>query len=490
MNGKFGSRNVLSVQGNLEQDYKNTFKGEGKIMYRTENYGSNQGSVRFNKEGSIEDFSFSGNANLNNQNMAVKANLKLSDINTGSLNIQTPFKGLSNVGMSFKHSGNMNNFETNLEATYPAGNTYSGKMTFYKYVWNRIQTTIEVKTPISGYEFNKVEYRHEGNGDSLECYATAEYGYSKKIEYEMKAAKSPSLSFSVSLKTPFPKYEEMGIAASMMNNLPKLSTVEGKVNAGNGNVMTLNGRLDISKDYYGNLEVKTPIRSYENMMISGALVNNLPAASSVNAKINAGNDNVMSLKGALDISRDYIGSLDLSTPIDGFKNIGLSFKHAGSAQLFASEGKVIYKDNKQISGSISFKNSGADILAKLETPFNGFEMTQFSFDGTNFRRKTTAETKLTYGNNQVIKANLKIGYIPNYEMVFDAASPIALGKKKVALTTGLDLSNKIVCFASLETPVAGYTDLKLKFQHSMNNQKLFTDLKMNYADGQEISGMI
>ena len=53
-----------------------------------------------------------------------------------------------------------------------------------------------------------------------------------------------------------------------------------------------------------------------------------------------------------------------------------------------------------------------------------------------------------------------------------------------------DLSNKIVCFASLETPVAGYTDLKLKFQHSMNNQKLLTDLKMNYADGQEISGMI
>merc|ERR1719239_1953367 len=128
--------------------------------------------------------------------------------------------------------------------------------------------------------------------------------------------------------------------------------------------------------------------------------------SNLNVKVNAGNGNVVTVKGMLDMSK-----------------VGVYVKHAGDSRNFVFEGKVVYMDNKQVSGTMEYKRKGSSILVELRTPFTGYEMTQYFYREKISKKQASVWSKFTYGNNQIIQSTVKIGYAPKYEMLTTIDTP-------------------------------------------------------------------
>jgi len=453
-----GTDNSMSLVATVS-NRGDVLNGQGQLNFRSRDFGSSQGSLNVHKEGQIDDFSMTVTTDLNNEKYTVTGAMKVKDEITGSVKLQTPIRRYRNVGMSFKHSGSLARFNTNGDVTLTDGNRYSAKLDFYRYMLQRVETTLEVTTPIQGYEFTKYEYRHEGTQDSFTCYKSLEYGNSQKITYELKATTSPNPNLSVTLKTPFDMYEDLSASASLVNNWPAAS-VSGKVNAGNGNVVALNG--------------------------------------------------------ALDVSSDITGSLSVSTPMDDFTDVGLNFQHSGDLANFNSQGRITYMDNKDVSGKLRYKRNGARITAEVKTPFRGYELTRYEYKENNNQRQAFSEASLLYGDNKVYQSTAKVVYAPNPELAITLKTPIRnyedmsvsylLGTtgpqyklesnanmgngRTITLKGGFDASDDISAYAILNTPVSGYRNLGLDFRHSGNAQKFTSQGKITYADSKDISGKV
>ncbi|XP_012938713.2 uncharacterized protein LOC101848113 [Aplysia californica] len=453
-----GTDNVLSVQATVSNS-GDVLDGQGHFSLLTRESGYNQGSINVHKEGQIDDFTVTLTTDLNNEKYTVTGALKVKDEIIGSVKLQTPIKGYRKVGMSFKHSGNLDRFNTNGDVTLTDGNRYSAKLDFYRYLLQRIETTLEVTTPIQGYEFTKFEYRHEGSPDNFKCYHSLEYGNSQKITYDLQASTSPNPDLRMTVKTPFYMYEDLSASASLVNNWP-VASVSGKVNAGNGNVV--------------------------------------------------------SLQGALDVSSDMSGSLTVSTPLEDFSNVGLSFQHSGDLINFNSEGRITYMDNKDVSGKLKYKRSGARITAQIKTPFQGYELTKYEYKQNDNQNQAFYESSLLYGDNQELQSTVKVVYSPNPQLAITVKSPFRnyedmsvsylldttgpqyklesnanLGNgRSVTFKSGFDTSDDISAFATLITPVSGYRNLGVDFSHSGNAQKFTCQGKLTYADSKDISGKV
>ncbi|XP_012938168.2 uncharacterized protein LOC106011799 [Aplysia californica] len=456
--GMLGSDNMMSVESTLT-NRGDVFDSQGTLIYRTTQFGASRGSLNVHKEGEIDNFSVTVTGDLNGDKSTVISTFKIKDEITGSVSVKTPIRGYQNVGMSFKHSGNTERFHSSGDITLRDGNRYSAKLDFYMYLLRRIETTLEVRTPIQGYEFTKYEYRHESGPDSFVYYQTLEYGNSQKITYEMKATMSPNPDLSITLKTPFYRYEDMMASASLVNNWPTAS-VSGKVNAGNGNIFVVNGAMDVRSDMSGSLTIATPVR--------------------------------------------------------GFSDIGLSFQHSGELRNFNSEGRITYMDNKDISGKFGFKLNSVRVIAELKTPFSGYELTRYEYTEKNNRRQASSTSILMYGANQVIKSTTEVVYYPNSEVKVNVQTPfrsyedmsviylldttgpryrlesnVNLGVgRTLTLNGGFDSSDDVTGYIDLKTPLNGYRNIGMNFRHIGNTQRFNFEGKMTYADSKDISGKL
>ncbi len=166
----------------------------------------------------------------------------------------------------------------------------------------------------------------------------------------MKAAKTPSPSFSVTLKTPFTNYEELMAAGSVINNLPSSASISAKINAGNGNIATVNGNVDMSSDFVGSLKITTPIKGFSNIGMTVKHNGGLKNFKS-DASVMFMDDKEIVANVAFNLRR-MAGSAKISTPFQGFSNLAMSFKHTGDMENFDSEAKVMYMDNHEISAGL------------------------------------------------------------------------------------------------------------------------------------------
>merc|ERR1719239_2090100 len=95
------------------------------------------------------------------------------------------------------------------------------------------------------------------------------------------------------------------------------------------------------------------------------------------------NDKTVSIDGSLNLNNDISGDIKVTTPITGYKSLGLKFAHRGQINNFHSEASVDYYNNKNINGQIDltanrFKNirlsaelnTAQDLLGSSKMSFN------------------------------------------------------------------------------------------------------------------------
>ena len=459
-----GDKNV--IEGEVKFNQKGlTVSADASGMYSIEHIGTNQGSVNLNKDGAIDDFTVRIVGNLNGQESTISGEMQLNDEMSGSLTINTPFRGYKNVGGSFKYQGILSKFNSEGQFNLVDEEQYSGKVDFYRNNNQMIEATLQLTTPIQGAEFNKVEYRHEIQTNALKCSAAVEYGQSKKITYDMSASTAPILDFSVTVKTPFNKYEEMMASAVFEAAWSKMSTINNA-----------------------------------NMKISGQL-----------------NGQESTISGEMKLDDEITGSLTVSTPLKGYRNVGASFRHQGIPSSFHTEGQFNLVDGKQYSTKVNFyreNNQLIDANMEVTTPIQGAELTKFEYRHDGQKDSFKCYAALEYGQFKKITYDLSASTSPNFDFNVALKTPFEnyedmtasavvetindisvkitgkLNDLESTISGEIKLEDEITGTLTVNTPLKGYNNVGLSFKHQGKPSSFNTEGRFNLIDGEQYSGKV
>merc|ERR1719239_340127 len=173
------------------------------------------------------------------------------------------------------------------------------------------------------------------------------------------------------------------------------------------------------------------------------------------------NDKTVSIDGSLNLNNDISGDIKVTTPITGYKNLGLKFKHRGQINNFHSEVSVDYADNKSINGQIDFTANGIKnirLSTELNTP-----------------QELLGSSKLSFNHNY---NNMAVKTIANFN------------DKTVSIDGSLKLNDDIAGDIKVSTPMTGYKNLGLKFVHRGQINNFHSEASVDYSDYKNINGQI
>merc|ERR1719239_202406 len=173
------------------------------------------------------------------------------------------------------------------------------------------------------------------------------------------------------------------------------------------------------------------------------------------------NDKTVSIDGSLSLNNDISGDIKVTTPITGYKNLGLKFAHRGKINNFHSEASVDYADNKNINGQIDFTANDIKnirISAELNTP-----------------QELVGSSKMSFNHNY---NDMTVKTIANFN------------DETVSIDGSLQLNNEISGDLKVSTPITGYKSLGLKFAHRGQINNFHSEASVDYAENQNVNGKI
>merc|ERR1719239_1759071 len=173
------------------------------------------------------------------------------------------------------------------------------------------------------------------------------------------------------------------------------------------------------------------------------------------------NDKTVSIDGSLNLNNDISGDIKVTTPITGYKNLGLKFKHRGQINNFHSEASVDYADNKNINGQVDFTANGIKNI-RLSTELNTPE-------------EILGSSKMSFNHNY---NNMAVETIASFN------------DQTVSIVGSLKLNNEISGDLKVTTPISGYRSLGLKFAHRGPINAFHSEASVDYADNKNINGQI
>ncbi|KAK7094147.1 hypothetical protein V1264_007812 [Littorina saxatilis] len=380
--GKFSSQN--DVTGSL--DVTTPFSGYSQ-MGGSLKYGEDNAMI----SGHFENKKIEANARFNNQN----------DL-TGSLDVTTPFSGYSLMGASFNYgvkgvTASAHVEEKKVEAVARL-DTADG-----------VTASLDISTPFPGYTQLAAHLQHSGDLSDLSVTAKGNVETSK-AQAALKFTNGQDLSGSLDISTPFSGYRKMGSSFTLTPDLTDMTFIaEAFVQ---GKKTEVKAKLSQASEMTGSVEVITPFAAYRQMGASFLQRGDLSdlslqlAANLLNDKIEA--------SAAFVNKDDVTGSVTMATPFHGFRQVGASFKHSGSANNFNSEGQIMYMDGQQISAKANYYNYNyrrIETSAELKTPFGQWEMTRLSYKHAgspdNFECNAALECSQGHKHTADLKVNLR-----------------------------------------------------------------------------------
>ena len=290
---------------------------------------------------------------------------------SGKLIVNLPLDGYRNIGASFKHSGDLDRFNSQGSITYMDNKDISGKVGFYRYMWRRVEATAELNTPFSGFRSTKAEYRHAGSADSFTCFSSVEYGSSGKISADLRATVSPKYDITLTVKTPFSRFQKM-VADANLESLANTHTASCSLDMGRGRRYAIDGSLDMdSMPMTVTGKLTTPFDSLRSVEISGShqgsiddfsssFVFNSPQTDVIKGDAMLKYNSVYDMNGAVSLSSELKGASDLRAELKttdlGSSKTGHVMARWAPQQQVALDGTFVEKDywyNKELEADLT-----------------------------------------------------------------------------------------------------------------------------------------
>ena len=380
------------------------------------------------KTGPLNDVTLQMDAGINSKKTVAVAKFKnAADEVSGSLDVNTPFRSYSDIGGSFKHSGDLNRFSSEASVRYQDDQQIVGKTTFYRYQWRRVEATAELTTPFSGLTSTKAEYRHAGSADSFTCSSFLQYGdQAKVIASDLRASLSPKYDATLTLRTPFAGYTRL-VADAKLETLGNTHTASSSLDLGGGQRYAVDGNLDMdSVPMTFTSKLTSPVESLRSVELSGShqgqlddfsssLVFNFPQTGVIKVDTMLRYSSIFDVNAAASLSSSLAGAEDLRVEVrnsdTGNSKSGHVLARWAPRQEVAVDGTYVLKDywyNKELQAEVT-----------LTTPFQAVRSAN-----VHVQHEQKDETHKP-----------KVEFTLNGDKLFDVESEVLLGDSPSASLT-------------------------------------------------------
>ncbi|KAL8574772.1 hypothetical protein ACOMHN_035315 [Nucella lapillus] len=400
----------------------------------------------------------------------------------GTLTINTPVQGFRQVGASFKHTGGFNNFQTEGQVVYKDGQDISGKVSYYKYRLERLESSAELRTPFTNWEMTRVTYKHAGNTNKMECNAKLEYSRGHEHSADLKVDLRGDQKVQLTVKTPYEGFRLTDLTHSLSRS-DSGAQWTGTVTYGSAQQASSQLTLSYPDDRFSSrFDLQTPFTSdltatfdYQGVPTDFTRKQTLKYgdqfqyADEVQFQINRSpllalkevvtysygdvsrshsfslrsegplsdvtvvargemDGQVMAVDGAFknDLGR-MEGNLNLHTPFQGFRDVGGSFQHMGEVgSAFSSEAKVQYTDGQELTGKLDFVRASwrrLGVTAELTTPFQDWTQTRAEYRHNADSDGFTCYAGADYLGDQRLTGDLRVTSSPNPEVTLTLKTP-------------------------------------------------------------------
>ena len=347
------------------------------------------------------------------------------------VSLKTPYRPFKNHQFSLKHAGNRNSFKCNMDykcntlnyngdLTFQnlnalrgelnlKGSTFkpmkavvthdgpvhnfksSGEISFGKKVANiginlkavdGLKSSIQIQTPLNGYESVKVSYAHSGSLNNFKCQGDASLN-TKRSQFDLAVDTSRDISASFALLTPFVGIRDVSTSFTHKGSLANFHTAFAYDNSGR--------LIEGSVEFSDTDKITSLVTMRSNFQGLPNFEASLDHDGSFQKFKTLAAIRIADEKSEADISFDstdgYNGKWIISMPS---KSIAASFVHEktgseiSSTAEFVVDGSTMYEIK-----SVIYVEPSLSASLTIKTPVNGYEMTEFTMnhDGNpkNFR---------------------------------------------------------------------------------------------------------
>lgn len=214
-----------------------------------------QQTFELKHDGSLEKFRTEASLKAQSYIYRIDTSFQLEPVMEGSFEIITPFESFKDVKSTFTHTSSAGGILSTGEIQYAPMKKISGKIDLTQHGWRRMATYIELKTPFEKMEFNKFSYKHSGDSDSFQCDIDALL-LATKVTGTLAASSSP-ISINLDIKTPFKGFETIGFNGNLQSAKDQYSgRLQAKWNPEKQIVVDIS--LSTSGTIDGSLSMVTP----------------------------------------------------------------------------------------------------------------------------------------------------------------------------------------------------------------------------------------
>ncbi|WAR23164.1 APLP-like protein [Mya arenaria] len=334
---------------NLDYSLKTTFAG----------YVDDQ-HIQVKYDADLPNFKASADAKILGSLYSTEASLDLSNEINALFKLDTPFEHLSDIAVTFEHSGTYRRFTTKSTVQAKNKSLFESNLQYSNYGWRRLSMSLDMTTPFQGCEFTKASYRHASLSDGFECDADISI-MNKDISGTLTINNNPPTA-TVSFTTPFAGFEKLG--ADVKYVIGK-DSINGQVNVAYMQDKTLSASIDMNSNSL-TFKLSTPFQGYENhevqLSYNGEMRNfqstaafTSSAAPSIRAQANLRLFSLLNLD----------GSVSLTSQIRNFENIKITVTNEENRDVSGNIGRV-YQGSVSFTNDIFEKNTGLTLTGTID----------------------------------------------------------------------------------------------------------------------------
>ena len=392
----------------VNHDYKKkwTFTNEGKfeVAIPVETWEKN--SVEWKHINSPKSVNINTKILFDSQisTLDIKGDLKKSYkvVGSGSIKFKSPLAPYKNIviyGRHMHHTRHWKNVITTASVKYDANvikadskiNYQPKQELFYK---------LEVSSPFKGMKKISKNIRFVKKGAKYLVHNEMKWGVNQKmtVEGDLTYKGMHNVDGEIRLLSPFENYERMllsfnnGKEKNMWKSGGKLSYVKGKT-------YSVSSEIGLNKVKQLKLTVNSPHKTFKQLNVEGSFQGQLRSFQT-SAKISCEphfKDIGMKTSFQGQLADDIVGKVEVKTPFDNRKNIGVTLSHKKEGKTYDSSIDLKYSDTDQVTiGSQLvynkwFDNSGSmNILLSSEKKYKLSH--EFSYKQNNLLASLTAST--------------------------------------------------------------------------------------------------
>jgi hypothetical protein len=403
----------------------------------------------------------------------------------------------SSVKLAFIHSGDLNNFDTDLQMS-AKNRRREKKITANVNFKNedKISLKARLNTPFRNVEENSLEFEYSGEENEYETTAKVKFNREQTINARVNLQTKPKVTFKAEIETPFDGFEVNSAEAEFSGSARRFTT-SGKITSYRRQAagFTLDYMNYNFRRLQSTLTIYTPLPSYESMTVKVTHHGNQQSFTSIATYEDARNGE---MKVKVEYNHNPITLMaTIISPI-----IVLDLVHNGNYSNFQSTADLDVYDLSFKTKAIFNMNSYRGSL-NVYTPWTDV-MLSHNGDLSKFKSNITA----TYSGKKVDAiasfdkgpmiavlsmscpySTIKIQHTGPIR-AFRSTAHVTYGDNAINAIAMFNSRNKITGSATFTSPFTYAEDLALAFSHFGSSRQFKTEGSVQWEAGKTIDGEV